>query len=229
VFGYRYGIHVDGGNLQIARFTNTEFDEVGTVLQCDNHGAVRELQMDNFLVFGTLATSTPPPPTALFVIDDPPPSRFGSPSTLLSITGMTIGFSTGTVFDISGANVAEVKISDCKLTRYGNSSSGQPFCALRIDAPNSRVVFAANDVLPASGGNIGIQINAIATAHVVGNMFAGLQAPIDVETTSGVISLSGNTSTGTSGPKAIIGTAGSNVQDWGNAWDKRPLTHQSVI
>jgi len=228
VFGVRYGIHVDGGNLQIARLTNTGFDQVGTILQCDNYGSVSELQLDNFIAFGLLATTTAPPPTTLFVIDNPPPDQFGNPNARLSITGMTIGFATGTVFDISGTNVAEIKISDCKLTRYGRSSSGQPFFALRIDAPNARILFDGNDVLPASGGNVGVQLNAIATAHIVGNIFTGFLAPVDIETTGGVILLSGNTSSGTSGANAVIGTGTSNVQDWGNAWDKRPLNWNPI-
>lgn len=37
VFGFRYGIHVNGGSLMIARLTNTGFDGVGTILQCDNY------------------------------------------------------------------------------------------------------------------------------------------------------------------------------------------------
>lgn len=141
---------------------------------------------------------------------------------------MTVGFSTGTLFDISGTNVQEVKVNDCKLTRYANTSSGQPYYALRIDAPNSRLLFSGNDIAAASTGNTGIQINAIETANIVGNAFTFLQVPIDLETTGGMISISGNCSTGTSGSSAMIGTATSNVQDCGNAWDKRPLNWNPV-
>ena len=228
VFSYRYGIRVSGGTLLIAQLTNTGFDEVGTILQCDNHGTVYDLQIDNFLAFGLLATTTPSPPTSLFVIDNPPPDAFGNPNARLSITGMTVGFSTGTLFDISGTNVAEVKITDCKLTRYAATSSGQPYYALRINAPNSRLLFSGNDVLSASPGNTGVQINGIAAASIVGNAFTSLQVPIDIETTGGMISISSNSSTGTSGSSAILGTATSNVQECSNAWDQRPLNWNPI-
>ncbi len=228
IFGYRYGIHVSGGNLLIGRFTNTGFDEVGAILQCDNHGTVYDLQIDNFLAFGLLATTTASPPTTLFVVDNPPPDSSGNPTARLSISSMTVGFTTGTLFDISGANVAEVKISDCKLTRYANTTAGQPYYALRINAPNARLLFSENDLLPASGGNIGVQVNAVASANIVGNSFSSLQAAIDIETTSGLISLSGNLSRNTVGPSAIVGTGTSNVQDYGNAWDQRPLNWNPV-
>ena len=228
VFGFRYGIHVSGGTLLIAQLTNTGFDEVGTILQCDNHGTVYDLQIDNFLAFGLLSTTAPSPPTTLFVIDNPPPDSFGNANARLSITGMAVGFSTGTLFDISGANVSEVKITDCKLTRYAATSSGQPYFALRINAPNSRLLFSGNDVISASPGNTGIQINAIAAANIVGNTFTFLQVPIDIETTGGMISISGNSGTGTSGSGAVVGTAASNLQDCGNAWDQRPLNWNPI-
>jgi hypothetical protein len=208
--------------------TNTGFDEVGTILQCDNHGTVYDLQIDNFLAFGLLSTTTPSPPSSLFVIDNPPPDGFGNANTRLSISGMTVGFSTGTLFDISGANVAEVKITDCKLTRYAATSFGQPYYALRINAPNSRLLFSANDVIPASAGNTGIQINAIANANIVGNAFTFLHVPIDIETTAGFIAISGNSSVGTSGSSALLGTATANVQECGNAWDQRPLNWNPI-
>lgn len=229
VFGFRYGIHVTGGNLQIGRLTNTSFDQVGTVLQCDNHGTVFDLQIDNFLAYGTLSTTTSPPPTTLFSIDNPPPDAGGNPNARLSITGMTLGFSTGSVFGISGTNVSEVKITDCKLTRFGDTGAGQPYCALHIDAPNARLLFAGNDVAPATVGNNGVEIAAVFTATLVGNAFSFLQAPLLITTTAGFISLAGNSSIGTSGSSAIVGTATSNVQDLGNAWDQRPLNWNPIV
>lgn len=110
VFGFRYGIHVSGGNLQIGRFTNTSFDQVGTILQCDNNGTVLDFQIDNFLAYGLLSTTTTPPPTTLFVINNPPPDA-GNPNARLSVSGMIVGFCTGSVFGISGANVAETVVS----------------------------------------------------------------------------------------------------------------------
>ncbi|MBV9756817.1 MAG: hypothetical protein JO047_07165 [Alphaproteobacteria bacterium] len=229
VFGFRYGIHVSGGNLQIGRFTNTSFDEVGTILQCDNNGTVFDLQIDNFLAYGLLGTTTSSPPTTLFVIDNPPPDSGGNPNARLTVTGMTIGFSTGTAFDISGANVAEVKVTDCKLTRFANTAAGQPYCAMHIDAPNARLLFVGNDILPASAGNNGVEIAAVLMANLVGNSFSFLQAPLLITTTSGFISLAGNSSFGTTGSSAIAGTATANVQDIGNAWDQRPLNWNPIV
>jgi hypothetical protein len=229
VFGFRYGIHVSGGNLQIGRFTNTNFDEVGTILQCDNNGTIFDLQIDNFLAYGLLSTTTTSSPTTLFVIDNPPPDGGGNPNARLSVTGMMIGFSTGSVFGISGANVAEVKITDCKLTRFANTAAGQPYCALHIDAPNARLLFVGNEVVPASVGNNGVELAAVLTAHLVGNSFNVLEAPLLITTTAGLISLAGNSSIGTTGSSAIAGTATSNVQDLGNAWDQRPLNWNPVV
>jgi hypothetical protein len=83
-------------------------------------------------------------------------------------------------------------------------------------------------VISASPGNTGIQVNAIATANIVGNVFTSLEVPIDIETVSGIISISGNNSTGTSGATAILGIGASNVQDCGNAWDQRPLNWNPI-
>lgn len=228
VFGCRYGIHVDGGNLEIGRLTNTGFDEVGTVLQCDNYGTVYDLQIDNFITYGLLASNSTVP-TTMFVVSNPPPDANGNATARLSVSSMTVGFSSGTLFDVAGTNVAEVKITDCKLTRYANTSSGQPYYALSLNAPNARLLFSGNDVLAASGGNTGIQINAVQTASIVGNAFTGLQAPIDIETTSGSIALSGNVTTSTSGSAAIVGIGTSNIQDHGNAWDQRPLNWNPIL
>lgn len=84
-------------------------------------------------------------------------------------------------------------------------------------------------MLPAGGGNNGLEVAAVSTANIVGNSLTSLQAPLLITTTAGFVSLAGNNSVGTSGSSAIAGTATSNVQDLGNAWDQRPLNWNPIV
>ncbi len=203
IFGYRTGILVEGGILS-GNFTETSFDSVGTVLKVSENGTLIATHLSNFSVYGYIAGDTSAP-LPLFDIANPPPMSYESASSanlMLSVSGMEVGFCEGGIFDIRGDYVYEIRITDCKLTRYSHNSVISPNPALRIDAPNGRLSFIGNEVLPQDGG-VGVQITNILAATLVGNDFSGCAIPVDIETALGLITLSGNTATATSGVSTI--------------------------
>lgn len=226
VFGPRYGVHVDGGNLALLRLANTGFDQVGTILLCENGGTTWDVQFSDFVAYGLIGTA-PNQPVPLFSIQNPPPAGTGA-NARLTVTGMEVGFCSGTIFDIAGANMLDIAITNSKLVYYANTATPGPYYAARINAPNARFLFVGNDVTAETGGNTGVQIAAVTVATIAGNSFAGLAAPIDVETTAGTVMLGANTSINTTGPSSIIGTGAANVKDAGNGWDKPNLAYNAV-
>ncbi len=203
VFGYRIAILVDGGTLA-GNFVATSFDSVGTVLKVTESGTLLTTSLRNFTVYGYVADDFGDP-APLFEIANPAPNTgisTAGPDLMLSVSGMEVGFAQGAVFDIKGDAVYEIHITDSKLTRYSHGGVIGPFPALRIDAPAARLTLAGCDILPNDGG-LGVQITAIAAATITGNCFAGCAVPVDIETTTGAITLSGNTSVATSGAYAV--------------------------
>lgn len=225
VFGPRYGIKVEGGTLAILRLTNTGFDQVGTILLCENGGTTWDVQFSDFVAYGMIGTN-PTAPTTLFSIQNPPPQN--GPNARLTVTGMELGFCCGNIFDIEGQNILDVSITNNKLAYFANTTTPGPYFAARINAPNARLLFAGNTVFPNSSGNIGVQVNGISVAHIASNNFGNLAAAVDVETTSGMVVMAANAAAGTSGASSVIGIGTSNVKDAGNGWDKPNRSYNAV-
>lgn len=219
ILGCRYGIRVQGGNCSIVRLTSTHFDAVATVLQVDPGGTLIAVQILGSLFYAYDA-GDPSAAHPAFSIRDPSPEQHGQPICQIAVTDTEIGFATGAVFEIEGVNVSEVKIADCKLTRFANTATPGMYHALRIAAPNARLTFSNNDVLPANGLGTGIRIEAVKWASVIGNTFESCEAPVDLATPIGRILLSANLSSDTRGQFSLIGPGAAGVLDAANAWDK---------
>ena len=219
VFGCRYGVRVQGGICSILRLTSTHFDGVATVLRVEPGGTLVAAQILGSLLYPYHA-GDPHAANPAFAIRDPSPEETGQPVCQISVTDCEVGFAAGTVFDITGKNVAEVKVADCKLTRYANTNTQGLYPALRLAAPNARLSFANNDVWPAGGWGTGLRIEAVRWASVTGNTFDGCVTPIDLAAGRGRILLSANLSSDTRGPVSVSRSAGAHVLDGGNAWDK---------
>jgi len=143
------GIRVQGGFCSIARLTSTHFDAVSTVLGVDPGGTLAGVQILGSL-FYSFNAGDPQAAHPAFSIRDPSPDNHGNPVCRLSVTDCEFGFVSGAIFDIEGVNVSEVKISDCKLTRHAHTATPGTYHALRIAAPNAKLTFSNNDILPAS-------------------------------------------------------------------------------
>jgi|BEDMetMinimDraft_2_1075160.scaffolds.fasta_scaffold00285_7 hypothetical protein len=203
VFGYRTGVLVDGGTLS-GSFIGTHFDSIGNVLRVINGGTVVTTRFSEFSVYGYLNPDSAVP-LPLFEVIDPAPIPYESSSGadfMLAVSGMEVGFCQGPVFVIKGDDVYEIKISNSKLTRYSHGAVNGPYPALLIDAPNGRLTFTGNDVLPQDGG-IGLVLTAIQSALIASNHFAFCSVPIDVETASGQIVCAANASYNTWGASAL--------------------------
>ena len=219
VFGYRWGVRVQGGNGSIVRLTSTHFDAVSTVLRVDPGGTLVAVQILGSLLY-TFSAADPHAAHPAFSIRDPSPDEHGHPTCQLSVTDTEIGFATGAVFEIAGANVSEVKIADCKLTRFANTPTHGTYHALHIAAPNAKLTFANNDVLPASGFGTGLRLEAIRWASITGNTFEGCATPVEVAARGGRILLAANLSSDTRGARSVAGAGAAFVLDAANAWDK---------
>jgi hypothetical protein len=219
VFGYRYGIRVQGGNCSIARLTSTHFDGVSTMLQVDPGGTLIAVQILGSLLYAFNPADQQAAQPAI-AIRDPSPGSHGDPACRVSVTDCEVGFASGSVFDIAGANVAEVKIADCKLTRYANTRTPGSYHALRIAAPNARLTFSNNDILPASQLGTGIRIEASKWASVTGNTFEACAAPVELAGRAGRILLAANLSSDTRGPRSVVGAGAELATEAANAWDK---------
>jgi hypothetical protein len=219
VFGCRWGVRVQGGICALLRLTSTHFDGVATILQVDPGGTLIAVQLLGSLLYAYHAAHAPVALPA-FAIRDPSPDQNGAPICQITVSDCEVGFADGAVFDVVGANVAEVKIADCKLTRHANTAVPGIYHALRIAAPNAKLTFANNDVAPASGFGSGLRIDTVKWASITGNTFDSCLTPVDLAAPHGRILLSANLSSGTHGPVSVAHAGGAHVLDAANAWDK---------
>lgn len=218
VYGPAKGIWCAAGCLGLSNFVNTCFDVVPVVLQVDPGGSMESVRFTGGTWYPiTLSDAID---TTAIVINNPAPA---DPGLNMSLSGIDIPFIDGSLATISGANVSLVSLNDVRCPAFGHTSGGAgPYYGIQVNAPNAILRVTASDFAPANGNvaSTGLQISSIAVATVTDTTFRGLTAPIDVETTGGAITLTGNTSVATSGATSIIGSGGANVFDNGNNWDK---------
>jgi hypothetical protein len=219
IFGYRYGVRVEGGICAILRLTSTHFDGVATVLAVEPGGTLIGVQILGSLIYAYQAAD-PRAAFPAFLIHDPAPESHGAPDCQLAVTDCEIGFAAGALFEIAGPNVAEVKIADCKLTRYANTDTTGLYHALRIAAPHARLTFANNDVWPARTYGSGVRVESVKWASITGNTFDGCLTPVHIASRHGRVLLATNLSEDTRGPLSVNRHEESPVLDAANAWDK---------
>ena len=216
VFGYGRGVWADRGTIS-ARLAETSFDGVSNVLHVDPGGCLVAFHHHGGVIWCYRPGFENSERSVAYVVRDPAPNELGKPLCRFMVTDVEVGFANGSLFDISGVNVDEVKLS-LKAGRFGRLPGGS--FGLRIRAPNAKLELDGTSFVPVTSGNTGVHIDGpIGSASLVGNRFYNLERPVTLDG-SGPIHLAANASFGTTGPRSVSGREAAGVTGGGNAWDK---------
>jgi hypothetical protein len=216
VFGYGRGVWADRGTIS-ARLAETSFDGVSNVLHVDPGGCLVAFHHHGGVIWCYRPGFENSERSVAYVVRDPAPNEAGKPLCRFMVTDVEVGFANGSLFDISGVNVDEVKLS-LKAGRFGRLPGGS--FGLRIRAPNAKLELDGTSFVPVTSGNTGVHIDGpIGSASLVGNRFYNLERPVTLDG-SGPIHLAANASFGTTGPRSVSGRQAAGVTGGGNAWDK---------
>lgn len=215
VYGYGRGFWADCGVIT-GRYNETSFDGVPRVLQVDPGGSLGAFHHHGGIVYCYRPGFQDSQASTAWVIRDPCPDRNGRPLCQIAVTDVEIGFADGSLFDIEGLNVQEVKLA-LKAARYGRLGHG---FGVRIKAPNAAFELTNTGFVPAHGGLTGVRIEGPSRlASLVGNRFYGLDAPVQLDG-PGLYHLAANASVGTTGARSVTGEGVAAAVGGGNFWDR---------
>jgi hypothetical protein len=224
VYGCYRGIWLAAGTMDISCFADTSFDTVPVVLQGDPGCALFSTRFTGGAWYPIYYTQALPDTTAV-VINNPAPGGVGAN---VSFTGITVPFVNGSLVSISGTNISNLCFTDIRCNALGHTTGGTgPYYGIQINTPSANVRISGCDfqASDAALSNTAIQISACTEATISGCVIRNFSAPIDVETTSGTILLTGNMTQSTQGTNAITGVGTTNVHDLGNLWDVTPFAY----
>jgi hypothetical protein len=220
VFGASRGIWLAGGTLDISAFINTSFDNVPTVLQGDTGCAMFSTRFTGGAWYPIYFTQAGNPDCTAIQINNPAPGGVGLN---VSFSAITIPFINGSLAAITGSNISNLSFSDIRCNAFGHTSGGAgPYYGFQFNTPNANIRVIGCDLQASYAGltNTGVQVTACAEATIADCVIRNCSAPIDIETASGLVTLSGNITQSTQGTSPVVGVGTTNVRDLGNVWDQ---------
>ena len=143
------------------------------------------------------------------------------------ITGDIVGASNG-VFEVNGANLANLDVSGAMILNYGSQPQGSPVYLLHTNAGNARIHMTGNKIVAQTGGANyrGVALLGVKSLDFVGNTLDQVYNAVDVSAmTAGQVNIVGNLATGTASGFTFAGSAagmnaGNRVSALGNNVDK---------
>ncbi|WP_146044212.1 hypothetical protein [Novacetimonas maltaceti] len=218
VFGYRYGVLVEGTGVFSESDLNLIWDAVPTVLKM-NDGAcvVSDRITGKYYSYKFLGDRS----------DHYPVFDLGAPSSdcagNVDISGQ-LEQVQGDFVNVTGKNWNEIAVTNVTGPGYyGLSSTNLPYYWLKTeDTPNLRLTLIGNTLqtVHMDANHRGIFVPSALTTTLVGNTFSNLYNPIDVSGNSGAITVTGNVSTNSSSPFSMTGNYGTNIVATANRFDK---------
>jgi len=207
IFGYRYGVLVDGGRLMCMNLSGGEFDAVETGLRTQNYGSLYGVTIDGLRAYGYRFGEASADAPFIDLTASSPIS--GAEGSTLELRGIWTGFTRGTVVRVLGAGWANITVSDCDFRSYGNNSGGTagPYYGVYVDSSTARLRVADcsfDDDLTSAGGAIRVQ-NA-QTATLADTFVHDSYQPVELNG-SGQYIVDGLTVRTTRATAAIAGTA----------------------
>jgi hypothetical protein len=223
VFGYRYGIRIVSGSLNVSNIDNNKFDAVGTAVQIEATASATSLNFTNNLFYSYVFGLS----TAAF----PTISVTGSgQNTSIFLVGNEFAYSQGSVIVLSGTDLLnEILISSNQFKNWGSTTltPAVNYFAIVIDdqavSNKGFGLISTNQFKNIASLGIGIIVGKIASLLIQGNDFKDCYAPIDIQNGDS-IRIYGNKSEGTvaTNPVTITPTASNIIEMNNNSWDKKP-------
>lgn len=165
VFGYKYGVDINGGSLSAATFMGGEFDAVETALITRGFGFVGGVAVDGTRFYGYNFATPSTAGGAVFDLRTQAVQADTNNKGSISIRNVWSGFSRGTFLSVQGTGWRSVSLTDSALNLYGSGTGAGTYYGVYTDSADA-VIDVADcifyDTLATAGGAICIQ-NALAS------------------------------------------------------------------
>jgi len=221
VFGYRYGIRVLSGTLNVSTINNNWFDGVSTALSVETPGIIANTRwIGNYHYALRVGFTDTTSPTMFF-------SASGGGGNLL-VSNNDFVWSQGHHIQWNALSFVDVKITDNRFKNWGKDAVSAPTSYYAISATDSALngIIGLNKFQPSSGvvahNRNGIGIGNASDIAIVCNEFDDCYLPVYLIAATKV-RLIGNVSSGTSFSASLLNsTAAGVLQSSANRWDKAP-------
>lgn len=226
VHGYRYGVRVlNSGTLYtVANFVGVQWDGVQTAFSVESGACASGITAIGGQVTSLPVATLPSNATADAISITSGCGTIGT----ISFNGFGANSANGSCFYIAGSNIV-VNITGGYIDDCGQASiTGGGFGGVKINSP-STVVNVSGVMFATTSGNLpqtyGIAGTSVGNLNISGNSFHDDFSPGFFTSTSGVVSLSGNQTSGSNvaGPVNSMTSTAIFRDSPSNQWDKPPV------
>ena len=218
VFGYRYGIRIISGSMNVSTINNNWFDAVSTSFSVESPGFIAGVRWTNnyhySLRVGFTNTSFPTMSVSA-----------ASGGNLL-VSNNDFLFSQGEHIQWNSSSFTDVKITDNRFRNWGRDAASPPTTYYAINATDATLngIIGLNKFKPLSGAvahnRNGVGLGAAADIDICANEFDDCYVPINLIGATKVRLLA-NTSNGSTFSASVVNaTAAGVLQSSGNRWDR---------
>ena len=224
VYGYRYGIRLVSGRLNVSSISGVIWDATPIVLSVEGNSIVTSTTFSGGTIFSiqTFGTSTANSKDAPFNFS------CSSGAGQVNITGISFAYARGNFISETANCNLQLNIIGNTFFAWGQSTSAGTYSALLLRDSTSVYNVAGNTFVGYAGrgkDNDCVSTGDGVRANITGNVFSKCRYALLTTGNGGSINASGNSSNLTLGPTAWyeIGS-GESAYDNGNSWDKSPTT-----
>lgn len=214
-FLMHYGLHVVGGQYNIATWLGNSFDEVTTPVAVDSGGLILATTISG----GTWVCQNYVIPTVAPCLT----VSGGAPGTTLALSNVDIPQGLGTVVNFNDTGGANLSITGGRIANVGNHTLAGLFAGVQFNAPNGQLTIVGTliSAAPAAWANAqGVVVTAAKTSVMTGLTLGQWTVPMVNNTTVGAHVVTGSVSYGSlaNASNLAIQGAGSVIQI-GNKFD----------
>ena len=218
VYGYRYGIRIESGALNISRVIGTTFDATPTMLSLEGTARVLATHWIGCTSYGISLSEA-----------DSTANVFSIASTaavgLLQVVGCTFSYAMGSIIFSNADAFDAVDIVGNTFTAWGQTTTGPAgYYAIVVFGFAARGTITGNQfrgVVANSNSPIAVYVGNVAALTIGQNAFANCFNCVEAHNPSGKVLVTGNTAIDTTGGKSLLNDiSGTGVLEAvANSWD----------
>ena len=217
IFGYRYGIRVLSGSLDVGTINGNFLDACPTALSIEGSSTINGCQFNNNTFYSYKFGDSAANYNTINIVNN---TSDGS----LQMVGNTFEYSQGSFIWNNDDGLTKITLVGNKFSNWGTSSTFDSYYAMVLVGPNLYGSITGNQFYGLTSSNLenGIFINNVANLVISSNQFHNCYVPIRTIQTGGILHVFNNTGSSTIYTKSFINesTSPALIYESNNFWDK---------
>jgi len=220
IYGYRYGVRLLSGTLDVSNVSPALWDAIGTILSVEGAAVIDTTNFTSSEVYA-INPLVPTQAATLFNF-----TSTATTTSAFSVEGLHFGYVQGSIYSDANAAVKNLNFTGNHIESLGNTTTSGSYGGILLSANSAaHHNIVGNKFNCGSSGNtiygVLLSMTGAPNNNVVGNQFLSCTYPVLLQGTTGTVQIEGNTSIATIAV-SLTDSSTATVRTANNLWDKPP-------